>query len=395
MPESMPVLTVSGLSALVKDVVEGSFPTVVVQGEVSGAKLASSGHFYCDLKDDDAVINAVAWRGVVARMPVVPRNGDFVQVVGLVTTYPKRSSYQLQIQRLETAGLGVLMQQLEALKQKLQFEGLFDPERKRELPFLPRKIGIITSPTGAVIQDILHRITDRCPRHVVVWPVSVQGATAAVEIVSALKGFNALPIAERPDVIIIARGGGSFEDLMPFNDEMLVRAVAASDIVTISGVGHEPDVTLCDFAADVRAPTPTAAAEIAVPVKSDVLALLSQYVASMRRVMDMRVDGLLQEVEYLMRLLPNPLRKVIQFSQEVDEFFERIRILMQRMLNVRRDVLNVNARIMRLQDPKLPFKRGFVVLRDGSGMVVDSAVTLVREVSVEFVDGQRKAVLEG
>lgn len=394
MPEQLPVLSVSAVASLVKDVVEGSFSSVVVQGEISGAKLATSGHFYCDLKDEDAVLNAVAWRGVVSRLPNVPRNGDFVQVVGRITTYPKRSSYQLLIDRIETAGVGALMQQLEALKQKLMLEGLFDVERKRELPLLPRKIGIITSPTGAVIQDMLHRIEARCPRHVVLWPVSVQGAAAAAEVVAAIQGFNALPATERPDVLIVARGGGSFEDLMPFNDEVLVRAVAVSEIPVISGVGHEPDVTLCDFAADVRAPTPTAAAEIAVPVRSEMLAILQQYAGSMYRTMQVQVSAYRQQVDYLMRLLPNPLRQVVQFSEQVDEFAEAMMDNMRLKLSEKTAELDINARIIRLQDPQIPLKRGFVVMRDKRGNLVNTAKTPERDVTVEFIDGQREAVLQ-
>ncbi|NBV54609.1 MAG: exodeoxyribonuclease VII large subunit, partial [Proteobacteria bacterium] len=214
-PPEPVVLSVSGLAAAVRDRLEGEFGRVVVQGELSGGKLHSSGHFYCDLKDDEAVLNAVAWRSAVAKWSEIPANGTLVVATGKLTTYAKRSNYQLMIEKIELAGLGALMQQLEALKKRLLAEGLFDADKKRRLPFLPRRVGIVTSPTGAVIGDMLHRIAARCPREVLLWPVAVQGASAAEEVAAAVGGLNALPIQQRPDVIIVARGGGNFEDLMP------------------------------------------------------------------------------------------------------------------------------------------------------------------------------------
>ena len=268
-------LTVSELSAALKRTVEDTYGYVRVRGEISGFKGPhSSGHVYFALKDESAKIDAVIWKGVFGRMRLRPEEGLEVIVTGKLTTYPSRSSYQIIVETLEPSGLGALMALLEQRKQMLAAEGLFDEARKQLLPFLPAVIGVITSPTGAVIRDILHRLADRFPRHVLVWPVKVQGDSSAAEVAAAIEGFNALPeigALRRPDLIIVARGGGSLEDLWSFNEEIVVRAAAASLIPLISAVGHETDVTLIDFAADRRAPTPTAAAEMAVPVRTELL----------------------------------------------------------------------------------------------------------------------------
>jgi exodeoxyribonuclease VII large subunit len=272
---NVPEWTVSELSAALKKTVEDTYGYVRVRGEISGFRGAhSSGHCYFALKDDAAKIEAVIWRTAYGRMRIKPEEGLEVIVTGRLTTYPGQSKYQIVVETLEPAGVGALMALLEERKKKLAAEGLFDPARKQLLPSLPAVIGVITSPTGAVIRDILHRLADRFPRRVLVWPVRVQGETSAAEVAAAIHGFNALPAngrIPRPDLIIVARGGGSLEDLWSFNEEIVVRAAAASEIALISAVGHETDVTLIDFAADVRAPTPTAAAEMAVPVRSELL----------------------------------------------------------------------------------------------------------------------------
>jgi exodeoxyribonuclease VII large subunit len=267
--------TVSELSSALKRTVEDAYGHVRVRGEVSGFKGPSpSGHVYFRLKDDKAVIEAVIWKREFARMRMPPQEGLEVVVTGRLTTFSGSSKYQIVIDTLEPAGLGALMALLEERKKKLAAEGLFDPARKQLLPFLPEVIGVVTSPTGAVIRDILHRLADRFPRRVLVWPVRVQGDGSAEQIAAAIRGFNALPEAgpiPRPDLVIVARGGGSLEDLWSFNEESVVRAAADSMIPLISAVGHETDITLIDFAADKRAPTPTAAAEMAVPVRSELL----------------------------------------------------------------------------------------------------------------------------
>ncbi len=268
-------LTVSEVSAALKRTVEDAFGYVRVRGEISGFKgSAPSGHCYFRLKDEKAVLEAVIWKGVYGRMRMQPQEGLEVVVTGKLTTFAGSSKYQIVIETLEPAGLGALMALVEERKRKLQAEGLFDAARKQLLPFLPTVIGVVTSPTGAVIRDILHRLADRFPRHVLVWPVRVQGEGSAAEVAAAIIGFNALPAQgriPRPDLIIVARGGGSLEDLWSFNEEIVVRAAAESMIPLISAVGHETDVTLIDFASDRRAPTPTAAAEMAVPVRADLL----------------------------------------------------------------------------------------------------------------------------
>lgn len=268
--------TVSELSAALRRTVEDAYGYVRVRGEVSGFRGPhGSGHVYFALKDESARIEAVIWRSVFARMRIKPEEGLEVIVTGRLTTYPGRSTYQIIIESLEPSGIGALMALLEERKRKLAAEGLFDDARKQLLPFLPSLIGVVTSPSGAVIRDILHRLAGRFPRRVLVWPVRVQGDGSADQVAAAIRGFNALPPAgpiPRPDLLIIARGGGSLDDLWSFNDEMVVRAAADSVIPLISAVGHETDVTLVDFAADRRAPTPTAAAEMAVPVRCELVA---------------------------------------------------------------------------------------------------------------------------
>ncbi|MGN6488873.1 MAG: exodeoxyribonuclease VII large subunit [Devosia sp.] len=272
--------TVSEIANAVKRTVEDEFGHVRVRGEISGFRgVHSSGHAYFTLKDENAALDAVIWKTSFARLRFKPQEGLEIIATGRLTTYPRSSKYQIVIEQIEPAGAGALMALLEDRRRKLAAEGLFATERKRELPYLPRVIGVITSPTGAVIRDILHRISDRFPSRVVVWPVRVQGETTAAEVSAAIEGFNRLqpggPIP-RPDVLIVARGGGSIEDLWGFNEEIVVRAVAASRIPTITAVGHETDTTLVDYASDWRAPTPTAAAEAAVPVRSELLGYVDE-----------------------------------------------------------------------------------------------------------------------
>src|SRR3954452_9382440 len=264
-------MTVSELSMALKRTVEDAYGYVRVRGELGKVSYHSNGHIYLDLKDDKACLAGVVWRTAAPRIKLKLEAGLEVVVTGRITTFPGQSKYQIVIETLEPAGLGALMALLEERKKKLAAEGLFDAARKQLLPFLPNVIGVITSPTGAVIRDILHRLSDRFPRQVLVWPVKVQGDGSAEQVAAAINGFNAFPLARmpRPDVIIVARGGGSLEDLWSFNEEIVVRAAAASTIPLISAVGHETDITLIDFASDKRAPTPTAAAEMAVPVRAD------------------------------------------------------------------------------------------------------------------------------
>ncbi len=270
--------TVSEISQALKRSIEENFGYVRVRGEVSGAKRHGSGHWYFALKDSEAVLDAVCWRLTALRLAVKPEDGMEVVCTGRLSTFPGRSKYQLIVDQIELAGVGALLKLLEDRRRRLAAEGLFAAERKQRLPFLPAVIGVVTSPSGAVIRDILHRLADRFPRHVLLWPVAVQGEAAAAQVAAAIEGFNRLPpggAVPRPDLIIVARGGGSLEDLMPFNEEIVVRAAANSAIPLISAVGHETDTTLIDHASDRRAPTPTAAAEMAVPVRLDLVADLA------------------------------------------------------------------------------------------------------------------------
>ncbi|MEL6259254.1 MAG: exodeoxyribonuclease VII large subunit, partial [Pseudomonadota bacterium] len=282
-------LSVSDLAGQVKRSIETSFDHVRVRGELGRVTLARSGHLYADLKDDKAVLNTVMWKGQVSRLPFKPEEGLEVVATGRLSTYAGRSAYQLIADTMRPAGAGALMALLEERKKKLAAEGLFAAERKRPLPHLPRTVGVVTSPTGAVIRDILHRIRDRFPVRVIVGPALVQGDLAAGQIEAGIKGFNALTGADRPDVLIVARGGGSIEDLWPFNEEAVVRAAAASEIPLISAVGHETDTTLIDYVSDARAPTPTGAAEIAVPVRADLLSDLDALSARLGRSLSVRI----------------------------------------------------------------------------------------------------------
>ena len=302
--------TVSELSSAIKRTVEDAFGLVRLRGEVSGYRGPhSSGHAYLCLKDDSARIDAVIWRTAFAKLKFKPEEGLEVIVTGRVTTFPGKSNYQIVIEQLEPAGAGALMALLEERKKKFAAEGLFDQERKRALPFWPQVVGIITSPTGAVIRDMLHGFTERCPTRVLLWPVRVQGETCGAEVAAAIRGFNALPVEgwlPRPDLLIVARGGGSLEDLWGFNEEAVVRAAAESTIPLISAVGHETDWTLIDLVADARAPTPTKAAEWAVPKHSDLVLRLSECADRARRCVRRHLEKLRAEFRGAERGLPRP-----------------------------------------------------------------------------------------
>ena len=320
--------TVSEISGALKRTVEDAFGNVRVRGEISGYRGPhSSGHAYFALKDEKARLEAVIWKSAMSRLKFGPEEGMEVIATGRLTTYPNSSKYQIVIENLEPAGAGALMVLLEERKRRLAAEGLFDAGRKRRLPFMPRIIGVVTSPTGAVIRDIVHRIKDRFPLHVVVWPVRVQGETAGAELAAAVNGFNALShggLLPRPCVLIVARGGGSLEDLWGFNDEALARAVAASSIPVISAVGHETDWTLIDFVADIRAPTPTGAAEIAVPVKADLEATLATLSARLRACMSRSLDRRRQASRAAARALPSADQLLALPRRRFDETSSRL-----------------------------------------------------------------------
>lgn len=331
--------TVSEIAAALKRTIEDSFSFVRVRGEVSNLKFHSSGHVYFDLKDEKACLNAVIWRATAQRLKVKPEKGLEIICTGRVSTYAGSSRYQIIVEQVELAGLGALMAMLEARKKALAREGLFDAVHKRPLPFLPQTIGVITSPTGAVIRDIMHRLQARFPRRVLLWPVAVQGERATLEIVAAIRGFNSLSHAgalPKPDLLIIARGGGSVEDLMAFNEEAVVRAVFESVIPLISAVGHETDTTLIDFVSDRRAPTPTAAAEIAVPVRAE---LLSQVLDLERRSLRAYARGLesgRKTLRQVVRLLPRAEQLFAATRQRLDQCGERLALALAANLHLHR-----------------------------------------------------------
>jgi len=436
---NMPEFSVGEISKLLKKTVEETFGLVRIRGEISECKYHSSGHLYLTLKDESAILAAVCWRGQVDKLAVKPELGMEVVCTGRLTTYMGQSKYQLVVEGVALAGVGALLKMLEERKQRLAAEGLFDPARKQLLPFLPEVIGVITSPTGAVIRDILHRLNDRFPRRVLVWPVAVQGEGAAQQITAAIEGFNNLPengSVPRPDILIVARGGGSVEDLMPFNEENVVRAAAASNVPLISAVGHETDTTLIDFASDVRAPTPTAAAEMAVPVRED---LLEQVMDEGRRLWD-SLRRMLQDrrdhLGLLARALGDPMRAIEPLAQRCDEKAERLVLAWQGYYERRRnrlgeasgklrhprDVVSLGAQRLTNLDhkmqgtwrelflrknnhietlgaalghlsPKAVLGRGYALVQNAAGHVVSSATQVKppEKVRLEFFDGSRGA----
>lgn len=406
----------SELSGSLKRTIETAFGQVRVRGEISGFKRHASGHCYFTLKDENACLDAVIWRSGASGLAFRPEDGAEVIATGKLTTYPGRSKYQIVVERMELAGEGALLALLERRRKALAAEGLFDASRKRKLPFLPRVIGVVTSPTGAVIRDILHRLEDRCPTRVIVWPVAVQGEGASARIADAIRRFP--EIEPTPDLLIVARGGGSIEDLWPFNEEEVVRAAASSPIPLISAVGHETDTTLIDYAADLRAPTPTAAAEIAVPVRAELFAQLSELQHRARQCLGRRVERGRERFDLAVCRWPEPQAILASPIQRVDELGERLpRSLSARTGHARAD-LNLIAgrlrremiddRIARLQErlaaawkmaelmhPDRPLDRGFVRVTDRDGKTLTHAADAraARELRLRFGDGEVEATV--
>jgi len=380
---NVPAYTVSALSGELKRTLEDRFGRVSVRGELSGFKQAASGHMYFGLKDEKALIDGIVWKGTAARLGFRPEDGLEVVCTGRVTSYPARSKYQIVVDRMEPAGEGALMALLEQRRRLLMAEGLFAPERKRALPFLPRHIGIVTSPTGAVIRDILHRLSDRFPRPVTIWPVRVQGEGAAEEVAAAIRGFNAMQGAARPDLLIVARGGGSIEDLWAFNEEVVVRAAADSEIPLISAVGHETDTTLIDHASDHRAPTPTAAAERAVPVRSDLALqigdLMRRGFTALKRVQGERRNSL----QGLARGLVDPRRMLQQHQQRLDDLADAL----GRALRI-----NAGQGRQRLAGAAGGLRPGILQqpIRDGRQRLERAERAMVRDMSRGLQDRQRR-----
>jgi exodeoxyribonuclease VII large subunit len=436
--------TISEISAMLKRAVEDRFGFVRLRGELSGVKRAASGHLYCSLKDEKAVIDGVMWRGGAQRLAFPPEDGIEVIASGKLTTYPGRSKYQIVIEHMEIAGEGALLALLEKTRARLAEEGLFAPERKQTLPFLPRVIGVVTSPTGAVIRDILHRLADRFPTHVLVWPVLVQGEGAAGQVAAALRGFSRIGeggAVPRPDLVIVARGGGSIEDLWAFNEEEVVRAIAECPIPVISAIGHETDTTLADFAADKRAPTPTAAAEIAVPVREELLAQLAELAMRKRRCALRPVALGRERLEARAQRLPRPEALLAPSIQRLDELGERLRrglrdrevaereklqavagrlslpllrsrvaagserlarvgltsLVLERRLARARDRFAALDRVLPQLDPDKPLARGYVRVTDSAGRTVTAREEAAREKALvlKFRDGDLPVAVSG
>lgn len=353
----IPILSVSDLSNTLKRAVEDQFGFVRIKGEVSGLKRHTSGHIYYALKDENAVMDAVSWRGSYSKNPVQLEDGLEIIATGRITTYPARSKYQMVVESYEASGQGALLKLLEERKHLLAAEGLFAADRKKQIPKLPKTIGVVTSPTGAVIRDILHRIKDRFPCHVIVWPVAVQGTGAAEQVAAAINGFNALP--NRPDVLIVARGGGSLEDLWAFNEEIVVRAAANSRIPLISAIGHETDTTLIDYAADLRAPTPTGAAEFAVPVLAELIAYIDDRARRHNDVMRQILEHRTLQLTSLERGLINPQRLIEENMQRLDDWSDRLTRSLPQLCQIHQDRLShIFARLRHPKDQlELCFER--------------------------------------
>ncbi|MCS6855167.1 MAG: exodeoxyribonuclease VII large subunit [Elioraea sp.] len=440
---NLPEFTVGELSAAIRRTLEGEFGRVRVRGEITELKRHSSGHVYLALKDQTAKLAAVIWRSAIPRLGLQPENGVEVIATGRLSTYADRSTYQLVIERLEYAGEGALLARIEMLKRRLAAEGLFDAARKRPLPLIPEVIGVVTSAEGAVIRDILHRLAERFPRRVLLWPVAVQGPGAAEQVARAIRGFNALapggPIP-RPDVLIVARGGGSLEDLMAFNEEIVVRAAAESAIPLISAVGHETDTTLIDFAADRRAPTPTAAAEMAVPVRLDLLRDLEQrrarLVSALARLLkekrlrlerasaripdlpallaaarqrlddrsarlDQALPGFVRAKEVaLARLaarLPHPREAIAARRARLDLLAQRLAARVERLLERAKDRLAALSPRLDAVSYQAVLARGFALVTDRAGHAVTRAAQVApgQRLGLRFADGEVGATADG
>ncbi len=437
--------SVSQISGAVKKLIENQFGHVRVRGEVGRVSCPRSGHLYFDLKDDKAVISAVAWKGVVSHWRFQPEEGLEVIVTGRLTTFSGQSKYQIIVESVEPAGIGALMALLEERRKKLSKEGLFDEAHKQALPYLPKTIGVITSPSGAVIRDILHRLKDRFPLNVIIWPVRVQGESCASEVANALRGFNALKYdgeITRPDLIIVARGGGSVEDLWGFNEEEVVRAVFDSKIPVISAIGHETDTTLMDFVADKRAPTPTGAAEIAVPVRAELIAYVEDLGARQKgaafRLLSNRRDQLKaafaglprkrdllsfarQNLDLTAEKLANGLRTYIQkkslalakiaprlsfsaikqrnveLTKSLAMVSARLLPLLKRSLNEKKKNLLASAKLLESLSYNSILRRGFALVSDKNGKLVTKASSIKDNdlLNIQFADDNIRAIAKG
>ena len=412
----LPEYTVSEISFEIKKCVETTFSRVRIRGEIFGAKRADSGHWYLSLKDPNAVLSAVVWKGVASKFTFKPEDGLEVIATGKITTFAGKSSYQLVIEQMEIAGTGALLKLLEERKQKFAAEGLFDQAHKKQIPFLPDVIGVVTSASGAVIRDIIHRVRDRFPSRIIVWPTPVQGEGAAEKIAAAIKGFNKLAkggTIPRPDVLIVARGGGSLEDLWPFNEEVVIRAVYDSEIPLISAVGHETDTMLIDYVSDLRAPTPTGAAEFAVPVKAEISATLQTAQSRLANGFNRYFEERRNRLEGLSRGIPNLEQILAESRQKFDDRVERLELAFKNMLRNKQNqiaqislkpyhILNIFEKkqenlknlALRLESVSIDsvLSRGFAWVKDNRQKTVYSVAQAQKSPTLEikFIDGSIK-----
>lgn len=395
------IFSVSDASALLKGVVETAFPRIKIRGELSQITRATSGHIYMTIKDSGAAISVIIWRGTP--LPFKLDDGLEVIITGRFTTYPARSNYQIIASEIEMAGAGAILKMLEERKRKLAAEGLFDASRKKPLPRLPQTIGVVTSPTGAAFQDIQNRLRERFPVRVILYPATVQGATAAAEVAAGIEYFNR---ANNVDVIIVARGGGSLEDLLPFSEEIVVRAAAASKIPLISGVGHEPDWMLIDFAADVRAPTPTGAAETVVPTKLSLIQDLDNLWHRISANFTTRLGNAKARVDAI--TIKNPRQMVMEHAQRLDDITRTMNIIITGKLTTAHQKIDIVSAFPNILQNKmatlnqsvahlgqmlksLSYKnvlaRGYAIARDANGAIISCANDAPRITSLEFADG--------
>lgn len=393
------VFSVSDASALLKNVVETAFPEIRIRGELSQITHATSGHLYMTVKDDKSAINAIIWRGTPVNFKL--EEGQEVIVTGRFTTYPARSNYQIIINSIEMAGVGAILKMLEMRKQKLAAEGLFDVSRKKTLPRFPQTIGVVTSPTGAAFQDIQNRLRERFPVHILLYPATVQGTTAAAEVAAGIEYFNK---HNNVDVIIVARGGGALEDLLPFSEEIVVRAAAASHIPLISGVGHEPDWMLIDFAADVRAPTPTGAAEMVVPTKISLIQELDNLSHRLSAAFTARLVNAKQQIANVN--IKSPKQILMEQSQRLDDIAKTMSLIMSAKMQAAHQKIDLMTRFPSILENKfqtlsqsvlhlgqmlnsLSYKnvlqRGFAIVRDQDNKIISTCAK--KPVSIEFADG--------
>lgn len=386
------VFSVSEISNLLKNLLEGAFHKIKIKGEIQGLKKHSSGTYYFDLKENfngrDFILNCVLWK--YTKIDVKLEDGLEVILGGKITAYTGRSSYQITVESVEVSGVGALLKIIEERKQKLLAEGIFDAKYKKAIPYLPKVVGVVTSPTGSVIRDILHRISERFPVSVIVYPVAVQGDGADVEITNAINNFNKMQGKNRPDVIIVARGGGSVQDLMPFNEENVVRAVFNSTIPIISGVGHETDTTLIDLVADLRAPTPTGAAEKVVPVRSELKLQLSKMELSLNTSILNKLEFLKLKLVSLYNKLKSPMQFVLDAMQRLDDKSAKLDFLIKNRLSREQEKINYFDKMLNSYSFKNVLKRGFAIVWDSQNNIIDTTENLKKQsvFTIEMFDGK-------